>query len=151
MRVRPYRTVDNKIDGAVLVLVEIDVLKRVAERLHMLSRVFQVASDPIMVQDLGGKIVELNDAFASIYGWTRDELLGKPATVLIPPDHRERAAALLEHCAKSEDVHEVESVRWTKARKRLRVLVSLSLITDEKGRPIAMATLAKQQRAPDMA
>jgi two-component system CheB/CheR fusion protein len=144
LRVRPYRTVDNKIDGAVVILVEIDVLKRVAQRLQMLSRVFQVASDPILVQDRAGKIVELNEACARIYGWTRDELLGKPASMLIPPDHYEPAAALLERCEKSEDVHEVESVRWTKGRKRLAVVVSLSLITDEKGEPIAIATLAKQ-------
>lgn len=149
LRVRPYRTVDNKIDGAVLILVEIDVLKRIAQRLHMLSRVFQAASDPILVQDLGGKIVEINDACARTYGWTRDELLGKPATVLIPPEHHERAAALLERCANTEDIHEEESVRWTRDRKRLPVLVSLSLITEDNGQPIAIATLTKQHRAPE--
>jgi two-component system, chemotaxis family, CheB/CheR fusion protein len=34
MRIRPYRTIDNKIDGAVVVLVEIDALKRSAEQLR---------------------------------------------------------------------------------------------------------------------
>jgi two-component system CheB/CheR fusion protein len=149
MRVRPYRTVDNKIDGAVLALVEIDELKRLAQRLQLLSRVFQAGSDPIIVQDMAGKIIDLNDECVKAYGWTREELLGKPANTLVPPGQQARARALLERCMRLEEVRNVEGVLWTKDRKRLPASISVTLIAGEEGEPAAMATIARHPGRPE--
>ena len=45
------------------------------------------AADPIIIEDLSGKIVELNrEAEVESYGWSREELIGKPIDTLFLPE-----------------------------------------------------------------
>jgi PAS domain S-box-containing protein len=47
-----------------------------------LSSVFLNATDPIVIEDLGGKIVEVNREAVRVYGYTREELIGSPVSML---------------------------------------------------------------------
>lgn len=70
LRVRPYRTVDNKIDGAVLVLVDIDLVKKasLALREHMLfaETVLDMVAEGVTVLDRELRVRSVNPAFARI-------------------------------------------------------------------------------------
>jgi two-component system, chemotaxis family, CheB/CheR fusion protein len=67
LRVRPYLTIDNKVDGAVLVLVDIDALKR-SERVIAAARdyaesIVRTAPDPLVVLDADLRVRTANEAF----------------------------------------------------------------------------------------
>ncbi len=70
LRVRPYRTADNKIEGLVVALVDIDQLRRVQHELraaHDFSRsVIQGVPLPLVVVDSELKIRETNQAFCAL-------------------------------------------------------------------------------------
>ncbi len=143
MRIRPYKTLDNKIDGAVVVLVDINDLKRAFVKLGLLSRLFMVGVDPVLIHDIEGRILQVNDEVERIYGWSRAELLRKSITVLVPPDHHEATQQYWEQCRQGSLLTNIPAVHWNKARQRMRVQLTLTLLTDEHDAPVAIATMAQ--------
>ena len=83
LRILPYRS-RERVDGAVLTLTDIDSIKRSEEQLRRLSKVFMDGADPIIIEDLEGQIVDLNQEAEQTYGWSREELIGKNISVLVP-------------------------------------------------------------------
>ena len=86
MSIRPYRTVDNKIDGAILSLVEIDTLKRSLEEAKQ-SRDFAEAvvatiREPLIVLDSNFQVKSANTAFYQTFQATRDQITGQPFDAL---------------------------------------------------------------------
>jgi two-component system, chemotaxis family, CheB/CheR fusion protein len=67
MRVRPYKTLDNRIDGAVLVLVDIDALKRseaeIREARDYAEAVIRTVRDPLLVLNADLRVHTANEAF----------------------------------------------------------------------------------------
>jgi two-component system CheB/CheR fusion protein len=83
LRIRPYRTLENKIDGAVIVLVDVDSLKRSQEMLRQQTELLNQAHEPIMMWELDGDIGYWNKAAEEIYGFTRDQALGRKLEELL--------------------------------------------------------------------
>ncbi|KAB8316846.1 hypothetical protein SD81_027295 [Tolypothrix campylonemoides VB511288] len=67
MRIRPYRTIDNKIDGAVLVLVDIDNLKRsniqLMEARDYAEAIVETVREPLVVLNLNLQVITANHSF----------------------------------------------------------------------------------------
>jgi two-component system CheB/CheR fusion protein len=83
LRLRPYRTLDNKIDGAVIVLVDIDDLKRNEERLSRHAQMLEQAHEPMLIWELDGGIVYWNKAAEAVYGYAAAEALGRKTRELL--------------------------------------------------------------------
>ena len=81
MRVFPYRTTSNVIDGVVITLVDITELKQVEDALRASEErgraILKVAGDGIYEIDISGKIVFANEIYAQMFGYTAEELIGK--------------------------------------------------------------------------
>ncbi len=142
LRILPYRS-GEKVDGAVLTLIDIDQLKHSEEELRRMSKVFMDGADPIILEDLHGNIVELNTETQSAYGWSREELLGKPISVLVPKEYAEQSAELRRRCREEECIRNVETWRITKCGESRPILLTLSLLSGEEGEPLGIATIAK--------
>lgn len=76
LRIRPYKTLDNKIDGAVLVLVDVDALKRAEQGLRRLTVLFDQAFEPMFMWELDGPITYWNKGAEEFYGYPRAQALG---------------------------------------------------------------------------
>jgi two-component system CheB/CheR fusion protein len=142
LRISPYRS-KGQIDGVVITLVDIAALKQTEAELKRMSKVFMDVADPIIIEDLSGRIVDLNRAAAEAYGWSREELIGENVNLLVPEEHRAQAAEFRERCRNMEHVRNVETMRQDKAGEIRPVLLTLSLLGNEEGKPIGIATLAK--------
>ena len=84
MRMRPYRTVDDKIDGVVITFVDIterrqvDEALRVSEEdLHQEQRLVELSHDPIFIWDYDDGVVFWNRGSEDLYGYSSQEALGK--------------------------------------------------------------------------
>lgn len=111
--------------------------------LRLLSRAFIEATDPSLIVDRDGQIVDLNKETERTYGWTRAELMGRPLQTTMPPEWRGLCNERITRCLQGEAIRNVESERWNKAGERIPVLMTYSLLSDEKGQPIAITVLAK--------
>lgn len=71
LRIRPYRTIDDRIDGAVLVLVDIDVLKRSTDQLRQArdyaEAIVEMVSDALLVLDADLRVVRANGQFYTTF------------------------------------------------------------------------------------
>jgi two-component system CheB/CheR fusion protein len=81
LRVRPYLTLDNKLDGAVLVLVNIDALKQtertITEARDYAESIIRTARDPLMILDAALRVQMANEAFYTTFKVSRAEAEGR--------------------------------------------------------------------------
>lgn len=91
IRLRPYRTVDDRIDGVVFTIVDITRRRSIEEALRESNRqlrqqkcLIELTGDPISIWDFdAGIVVEWNRGCEELYGFSREEALGKPAAELL--------------------------------------------------------------------
>jgi methyl-accepting chemotaxis protein len=123
-----------------------DISNQVEARneINRLSRVFEDAADAIIIEDLNGVVIAANRAAEREYGWPREDLIGKPITVIVPEQRHAEADDLLRRCRAGEEVRDVEGVRVTRGNREFPVLLSLSLLTDEQGAPTGVVSFAKE-------
>ena len=76
--------------------------------------------------------------------FTRDEMLGQPVQKVVPELQHRETAQLLSRCRGGETIRNVECERLAKTGAVSPVLLSLALMTDEKGQPDAIAMSARQ-------
>ncbi len=112
-------------------------------RLRLLSKVFMSVSDPILIEDLDGMVLEMNDEAIRAYGWQRQELIGQSLKTILPPNHRELSDTLLERCKAGQEINNIEGERLTKDGRIIPVLISMTLLRDEAERPASIVTIAK--------
>ena len=93
-----------------ITLVNISRLKQIEQELRLMSKVFIDGADPILVEDMEGKIIDLNREAERAYGWSREELLGKRAAMLVPPEQEAQLQHLRDRCRVDDSVRNVESL-----------------------------------------
>ena len=90
VRMRPYRTVEDKIDGVVLTFVETtdrrqaeEALRLSERRLRRETQLVELSHDPIFIWDFSGTILEWNLGSEKLYGYSREEAVGKKKDQLL--------------------------------------------------------------------
>ena len=146
MRVLPYRTLENVVEGAVVTFEDITEIKRAAEALRKandllrLAVVVRDAHDAITVQDLDGRILAWNPGAVRMYGWTEAEALAMNVRDRIPEALREEALAQVRQLSQTEILEPYRSRRLTKEGAILEISMTSTALIDETGRMYAIAT-----------
>ncbi len=83
LRIHPYRTADNKIGGAVLVLFDIEEVTAQAARLREKAGLLDLSLDAIIVRDRDSVIKFWNHGAELTYGWKPDEAVGRNSQGLL--------------------------------------------------------------------
>ena len=130
------------IDKLGLVTFETVLATRQAD-LRRMSKVFTEAADPIIIEDVDGKVIDMNEEAVRSYGWKREELLGKPGCTIVRSEDRQQTEELLRMCKEGRPVRNVEALRLTKQGDEIPVLISMSPLTDEAGEPCGIASIGK--------
>ena len=122
---------------------DISQRRQAQERLRAFSKVFLDVTVPTIIEDLDGNVTDVNDEAIASYGWSLEELIGRPIKVLVPADRHARADELRARCKAGQAVRNVEEVRRRKDGTPVPVLLAMSLLTDERDRPVGVATVAQ--------
>lgn len=139
MRILPYRTMDNVIEGVVISFVDITDLKSI-QGLNHLAFVVRDSNDAITVQDLQGQILAWNPGAKRLYGWNEEEALSMNFHSIIPENKREEALEILKKLAFSESLKPLQSQRLRKNGKIIDIWMTASVLVNEEGKPYAIAT-----------
>jgi two-component system CheB/CheR fusion protein len=147
LRIQPYRTLDNVIEGAVITFVDVSELKQAeaalrksANDLMRMAVVVRDASDAITVQNLQGQTLAWNPGATRLYGWSEAQALKLNVQDRIPEDQREGTLARLAQLSRVETLQPYRTQRLTKAGAVLDVSIISSALVDEKGHIYAIAT-----------
>jgi two-component system CheB/CheR fusion protein len=145
MRILPYRTLDNSVEGAVITFVDITEMRRVAralqqaEAVQRLAVVVRDARDALAVHDLQGRILAWNPGAERAYGWTEAEAMTMNVRDLIPKGDRAKAIAKVRKLAEDDVLRPYRARRITKAGDIVDVLLTATALLDESGSAYAIA------------
>lgn len=143
LRLSPYRTQDNKIDGVVLMLVDIETSKQTELALAHLAAIVTSSGDAIIGKDLNGIITSWNAAAARIFGYSAKETVGKSVTLLMPADRVDEEPEILQRIRRGESVRYYETVRQRKDGSLLDVSLTVSPIHDASGKIVGAAKIVR--------
>ena len=141
LKVMPYRTTDNIIDGVVVTLMNIQ--KQVSqshEKLRRFATVLEDSNDAVTVQNFEGQILGWNKGAEKMYGWTESEALKMKSQDLIPKEDQKEFRMLIDRIRKGKAVRSFKSRRKTKRGDILEIWMTVTALTDEKDRPVEIAT-----------
>jgi two-component system CheB/CheR fusion protein len=150
LRIRPYRTLENVIEGAVITFTDVTEMKeakaalRESDTLRRLAAVVRDAHDAITVQDIEGRILAWNPGAERMYGWSEAEALAMNIREMIPQDKREEALAVVRKHTRSETVEPYRTQRIAKDGRILEVSVTATALVNETGQAYAVATTERE-------
>jgi PAS domain S-box-containing protein len=108
-----------------------------------LAAIIESSDDAIVSKTLEGIITSWNRGAERIFGWSADEVIGKPITVIIPPDRLEEEPKILERIRSGERVDHFETIRQRKDGMLIDVSVTISPVRDGSGRIIGASKIAR--------
>jgi PAS domain S-box-containing protein len=108
-----------------------------------LAAIVESSDDAIISKDLNGIISSWNTAAERIFGYSAQEAIGQPITIIIPSDLREEEAQILKRIRNGERLEHFETVRITKSGKRRNISLTVSPIRDSHGRVIGALKIAR--------
>ncbi len=146
VRIVPYRTTENVINGVVITFVDITQLKRTEELLRKreadmrrLATVLIDSNDAVTVLDLEGKIKAWNKGAKNLYGYSENEALKMNVRNIVPENRQEEALAFIKKL-EEEALESFETERITKDGRRLQVWLTVTKLVDDDGKTVAVAT-----------
>ncbi|MBC8078692.1 MAG: PAS domain S-box protein, partial [Chloroflexales bacterium] len=139
-RLQPYRTHDNRIDGVVLTFVDISERKRAEDKNAYLASIVLASGDAIIGMAVDGTIESWNPAAERVYGYTAEEAIGQPITILGGADHADEQRQMLETLRSGVPVSQ-ETVRYTKDGNALNVIIKTSPVIDAAKRVVGFSTV----------
>lgn len=153
MRIRPYRTIDNVIDGVVITFVDITASKRHEQMSAQLAAIVDSSQDAIVGHSFDGTISSWNSGAETIFGYSAAEAIGQPFSILVPKDQADEVPQILEKLRRGERVEHIEIDRVRKDGARIDVSLTISPVRDPHGKVIAASTIARdfteRKRAED--
>ncbi len=110
---------------------------------YLLSAIIESADDAIISKTLEGVITSWNKGAERIFGYTAEEVIGKPITILIPDDHLDEEPAILARVRAGERIEHYETVRVRKDGTLVDISLTVSPIKDAEGRIIGASKIAR--------
>ena len=157
LRIRPYRTLENVIEGAAITFVDITEQKCAQEELTKskaiarLAAVVRDSNDAVVMQDFEGRILAWNPAAERMYGWNEAEALKLNIKDIVPPGGQDEALALVKLLSRDDVAHPLQTQRVNKDGGLLDVWITYSKLLNEAGEPYAIATTERHIAAARMA
>jgi len=110
---------------------------------NRLALIVDSSQDAIIGKNLDGIITHWNKGAQQMYGYTAQEMIGRPITVLCPQDRLDEIPGILGKIRQGDEVEYFESVRVTKDGRRVNVSISVSPIHDSEGRVVGASATAR--------
>jgi PAS domain S-box-containing protein len=107
------------------------------------AAIVESSDDAIVSKDLNGVIQSWNNGAQRIFGYTATEVIGKPITIIIPPDRRDEEPVILGRIRRGERIEHFETVRVRKDGSPVDISLSVSPVLDEQGKIIGASKIAR--------
>ena len=135
------------------VLRSLDVLARQAadlierteaeQRFRWLASIVESSDDAIIGQNIDGIMTSWNNGAERLFGYTADEVVDKPVTILFPPDRHNEERTILERIKRGERIDHYETVRHRKDGTSVNVSLTVSPVKNAEGKIIGASRIAR--------
>jgi PAS domain S-box-containing protein len=116
-----------------------DLKNRVAELEHgenaqfYLAAIVESAADAIIGKTLDGIVTSWNKAAETLFGYTASEMIGRPITILIPPENPDEEPRIMDRIRRGERIEHYETRRVRKDGSTVEVALTVSPILNHTG------------------
>jgi PAS domain S-box-containing protein len=101
------------------------------------------SDDAIISKDLNGIIKSWNAGAERIFGYLAEEVIGKPITILIPPDRQNEEPKILERIRRGERVDHYETVRQRKDGSTMDISLTVSPVKNAEGKIVGASKIVR--------
>lgn len=108
-----------------------------------LAAIVASSDDAIVSKDLEGTITSWNPGAERLFGYTAEEAIGRPITILFPPDRLHEEAYILERVRRGERISHYETVRRRKTGELLDISLTVSPIFGPGGEVVGISKIAR--------
>lgn len=143
LSISPIRDAAGNIIGASKIARDISERNRNVVTDRRLAAIVSSSDDAILSKDLNGVILSWNPGAQRLFGYTAEEIVGKPVLVLIPEGRHDEEPAILARLRRGERIEHYETIRRRKDGSLVEVSLSVSPIRDEKGKIVGAAKIAR--------
>ena len=143
LTVAGVRDDSGKLERFISVVEDITERRKAEEAQFRLGAIVESSDDAIVSKKLDGVITSWNAAATRIFGFTAEEAIGRSITIIIPPDLQGEEATILSRLRRGERIEHYETVRVTKAGRKLNVSLTISPLRDSKGHIIGASKVAR--------
>jgi PAS domain S-box-containing protein len=143
---RPHAFARAEIDLALIIARQLGfTVERVRAELaaQQLAAIVESSHDAIISKNLNGIIATWNRAAERLFGYTAEEVIGKPITILIPPDRLDEEPEILARIRRGERVDHFETIRRRKDGSLVNLSLTISPVRDEQGRICGASKIAR--------
>jgi PAS domain S-box-containing protein len=105
--------------------------------------IVESSDDAVVSKDLNGIIATWNKGAERLFGYTAEEVIGKPVSILIPPDRQEEEPVILERIRRGARVEHYETVRRRKDGSLVDISLTISPIKNAEGSIIGASKIAR--------
>ena len=112
-------------------------------RVALLASIVDSSDDAVYAKTLEGVITSWNRAAELMYGYTAEEIINKPVSVLLSPDRPKEMDDILEKLRHGERIEHFETLRRRKEGALIHVSLTVSPIHDSAGRLIGASSIAR--------
>jgi PAS domain S-box-containing protein len=133
----------GEVESLVLSLKDVTERKRAEERNRQLASIVESSDDAIISKTLDGVILTFNEGAEVIYGYTAEEIKGRPISVLVPPDRSDDVPRILSKIMMGEHLDHYETVRIRKDGVKIDVSLTVSPIRDAAGAVVGASSIAR--------
>ena len=142
---------DGRVIRMVGMIYDITDQKVAFDSKSRLAAIVESSSDAMITKAIDGTISTWNPGAERMYGYSAEEIIGQPITVLIPPDKHDEEDEIVLKLERGERIEQFETIRIRKSGRRILVSLTISPIKDEQGQVVAAATTARDITAQKQA
>jgi PAS domain S-box-containing protein len=139
----PLRDASGALIGAVNMLVDISERKVAEDARAYLAAIVDSSDDAIISKDLNGVVTSWNRGAEAIFGYRAEEMIGRPISILFPPDRIAEEDMILARLRRGEQVDHFETVRRRKDGRDIDVSLTISPVRDTSGRIVGVSKIAR--------
>jgi PAS domain S-box-containing protein len=148
------RVLDRQADGKAhrLINVATDISERKQieaalgegeQQMRWLASIVESSDDAIVSKNLDGIITSWNRGAERIFGYTAEEAVGKPITILVPHDRQDEERAILTHVRRGERIDHFETIRQRKNGSLIFVSLTVSPVKNAEGKIVGASKIAR--------
>ena len=116
---------------------------RIEQSMQQFVAIIEFSSDAIISKNLNGIIMSWNKGAERLFGYTADEVIGKPVTLLMPPERVKEEDGILARIRGGETIEAYETVRRRKDGTLVDISLTVSPVKDADGKIAGASKIAR--------
>ena len=117
--------------------------KEAEQAISLLASIVESTDDAVIGTTSEGIILTWNKGAERLYGYSADEVIGRPLSILIPPDRSDELPEMLEQLKRGAHLNRYQTERVRKGRQTISVSLTVSPIKDSTGRITGGSVIAR--------